>query len=74
MREQQKVEEFLVRNASALKEWLKNHKGQKPPVFYDRERDIVVWVNRKKRREMMKKQKATRMVKPKPKQEVELEK
>ena len=72
-KQQKKVEEYLLRNAEALRTWIKSHPNQKPPVYYDDKTDRVVWVNRKQRREMMKKQKQTRMVKPKPTKEVELE-
>ncbi len=71
--EQSRVEEYLLRNVSALKEWIKSHPNQKPPVYYRQEDDKVVWVNRAERRELVKSQaNKTRMVKPQPKNKTRL--
>lgn len=66
--EQKKVEEYLLRNTEALRQWMITHPKQKPPVYFDRDNDRVVWVNREERRRMIKNQgKKTRMIKPQPK-------
>ena len=63
--EQKKVEEYLLRNTEALRQWMIAHPKQKPPVYFDRDNDRVVWVNREERRRMIKNQvKKTRMVQP----------